>query len=193
MDHDRNSPGHSGLGFAGQEVRCFLSTLLQPATLRLRQASGALDIVSLEYARALRGNVQSRAASRRALEQVGVELSAAAPLKQLYPENVARAAQALASASRAASRQAAQEIMEAPRRAGPLRLHRKQGRKPVTIGRASRPFPRSKPDVRLSPHPAFQTPGLVSAPLPLPLAGFAVCSGTSGQAREVPFCPRRPV
>ncbi len=26
----------------------------------------------------------------------------------------------------------------------------------VAIGRTSRPFPRSKPDVRLSPHPAFQ-------------------------------------
>ena len=26
----------------------------------------------------------------------------------------------------------------------------------LTIGRASQPFPRSKPDVRLSPHPAFQ-------------------------------------
>ena len=50
---------------------------------------------------------------------------------------------------------------------------------PVTIGRASRPFPRSKPDVRLSPHPAFQTPVLVPTFLPLSLSGFAVCSGTS--------------
>ena len=30
-------------------------------------------------------------------------------------------------------------------------------RSPVPIGRASRPFPRSKPDRRLAPHPAFQS------------------------------------
>jgi hypothetical protein len=34
---------------------------------------------------------------------------------------------------------------------------------PVAIGRALQPFPRSKPDVRLSPHPAFQRDG--SGPL----------------------------
>ena len=47
----------------------------------------------------------------------------------------------------------------------------------VTIGRASQPFPRSKPDVRVSPHPAFQTPVLVPVACPLSLAGFAVSLG----------------
>ncbi|MGY2897135.1 hypothetical protein [Deinococcus sp. UYEF24] len=104
------------LGFLGGRLtapQATLSTLLQPAALHLRQASGALDIVSLEYARALQGNVQSRASSRRALEQVGAELSAAEALKQLYPKDVARATQALAAASQAAGRQASQVTMEA--------------------------------------------------------------------------------
>jgi hypothetical protein len=104
------------LGFLGGRLtapQATLSTLLQPAALHLRQASGALDIVSLEYARALQGNVQSRASSRRALEQVGAELSAAEALKQLYPEDVARATRALAAASQAAGRQAPQVTMEA--------------------------------------------------------------------------------
>jgi hypothetical protein len=35
-------------------------------------------------------------------------------------------------------------------------LRAERQRSPVPIGRASRPFPRSKPDRRLSPHPAFQ-------------------------------------
>ena len=104
------------LGFLGGRLTApqeTLSTLLQPAALHLRQASGALDIVSLEYARALQGNAQSRAASRRALEQVGSELSATGALRQLYPEDVARATQTLTAASQAASRQASQAVMEA--------------------------------------------------------------------------------
>ena len=104
------------LGFLGGRLtapQATLSTLLQPAALHLRQASGALDIVSLEYARALQGNAQSMAASRRALKQVGAELSAAEALRQLYPEDVVRATQALAAASQAASQQAPQPVMEA--------------------------------------------------------------------------------
>jgi hypothetical protein len=104
------------LGFLGGRFtapQATLSTLLQPAALHLRQASGALDIVSLEYARGLKGNVQSQAASRRALEQVGSELSASEALRQLYQEDVARATQALSAASRAASQQAPQSVMEA--------------------------------------------------------------------------------
>ena len=104
------------LGFLGGRAtapQATLVTLLQPAALHLRQASGALDIVSLEYARSLKGNAQSRAASRRALEQVGSELSAAEALRQLYPEDVARATQALTAASQAAGQQAPQTVMEA--------------------------------------------------------------------------------
>lgn len=104
------------LGFLGGRAtapQATLSTLLQPSALHLRQASGALDIVSLEYARALKGNAQSRAASRRALDQVGSELSAAGALRQLYPEDVARTTQALTAASQAASQQAPQTVMEA--------------------------------------------------------------------------------
>ena len=104
------------LGFLGGRLttpQVTLSTLLQPAALHLRQASGALDIVSLEYARALKGNAQSQAASRKALEQVGSELSAAEVLRQLDPEDVARATQALSAASQAAGQQAPQTVMEA--------------------------------------------------------------------------------
>jgi len=104
------------LGFLGGRLtapQATLSTLLQPAALHLRQASGALDIVSLEYARALKGNAESQAASRRALEQVGTELSASAALRQLYPEDVARATQLLTAASQAARQQASQVVMEA--------------------------------------------------------------------------------
>ena len=104
------------LGFLGGRLtvpQSTLSSLLQPAALHLRQASGALDIVSLEYARALKGNVQSQAASRKALEQVGTELSAAEALRQLYPEDVARVTRALTAASQAASQQAPQTVMEA--------------------------------------------------------------------------------
>ena len=103
------------LGFLGGRLiapQATLSTLLQPAALHLRQASGALDIVSLEYARALQGNAQSMAASSRALKQVGAELSAAEALRQLYPEDVARATQALSAASQAAGQQAPQPMME---------------------------------------------------------------------------------
>ena len=104
------------LGFLGGRFtapQATLSTLLQPAALHLRQAAGALDIVSLEYARALQGNTQSRAASRRALEQVGAELSATAPLRQLYPQDVARATQTLAAALQAARQQVPLGVMEA--------------------------------------------------------------------------------
>ena len=104
------------LGFLGGRLtapQATLSTLLQPAALHLRQASGALDIVPLEYSRALQGNTESQAASRKALEQVGTELSAAEALRQLYPEDVARATQALTAASQAASQQAPQTVMEA--------------------------------------------------------------------------------
>jgi len=104
------------LGFLGGRLtapQATLSTLLQPAALHLRQASGALDIVSLEYARALKGNAESQAASRRALEQVGTELSASAALRQLYPEDVARATQLLTAASQAARQQTSQVVMEA--------------------------------------------------------------------------------
>lgn len=90
-----------------------LSTLLQPAALHLQQASGALDIVPLEYSRALQGNAESQAASLKALGQVGAELSAAGALRQLYPEDVARATQALGAASQAARQQAPLTVMEA--------------------------------------------------------------------------------
>jgi len=103
------------LGFLGGRLtapQATLGSLLQPAALHLRQASGALDIVSLEYARALQGNAPSLTASRKALEQVGAELSAAGTLRQLYPEDLARATQALSAASRAASQEVSRTVME---------------------------------------------------------------------------------
>ena len=104
------------LGFLGGRLtapQVTLSTLLQPAALHLQQASGALDIVPLEYSRALQGNAESQAASLKALGQVGAELSAAGALRQLYPEDVARATQALGAALQAAGQQAPLTVMEA--------------------------------------------------------------------------------
>ena len=65
-----------------------LSTLLQPAALHLRQASGALDIVPLEYSRALQGNAESQAASLKAIQDARAEVTLATPLKGLFPDQV---------------------------------------------------------------------------------------------------------
>jgi hypothetical protein len=76
------------LGFLGGRLtapQATLSTLLQPAVLHLRQASGALDIVPLEYSRALQGNPQSQAASLKAVGDARSQVALATPLNRLYP------------------------------------------------------------------------------------------------------------
>ncbi|GGR27267.1 hypothetical protein [Deinococcus ruber] len=66
-----------------------LQGLLQPASLQLRQAAGALDIVELEYARALNGNAQSQAASLKSVAQAQQAVAAAELFRALYPQEIA--------------------------------------------------------------------------------------------------------
>jgi len=65
-----------------------LRSLLQPAALHLRQASGALDIALLEYARAQTGNAESQAASLKAVQDARTEVTQATPLNRLFPDQV---------------------------------------------------------------------------------------------------------
>jgi hypothetical protein len=79
------------LGFVGGRLtapQATLSSLLQPATLHLRQASGALDIVALEYRRAVQGNAESQAASLKAVQAAHTEVAQATPLNRLFPDQV---------------------------------------------------------------------------------------------------------
>ena len=79
------------LGFLGGQLTAppaTLSSLLQPAALHLRQASGALDIVPLEYSRALQGNAESQAASLKAVQDARAEVILATPLNRLFPDQV---------------------------------------------------------------------------------------------------------
>lgn len=103
------------LGFVGGRLsapQATLQRLLQPGALHLRQAAGALDIVRLEYARARSGNPESQLASLKALEQAQLQLSEAAPLDQLYPQDVAEARRALASAVQAVQQRQDQVLVE---------------------------------------------------------------------------------
>ena len=102
------------LGFLGGRLsapQVSLQGLLQPDALHLRRASGALDIVPLEYARARSGNAQSQAASLKAIEQAQRELSGAGVLGQLYPQDVAQLDQQLAATSQAIRQSAPQETV----------------------------------------------------------------------------------
>lgn len=97
------------LGFGAGRLsapRSTLADLLSPSLGHLRQASGALDIVGLEYARAASGNAPSLQASLRAARQAGAELADATPLRQLYPGAAVRAARALSTLEGAVQRKA---------------------------------------------------------------------------------------
>lgn len=92
------------LGFLGGRSSAppaTLSTLLAPDEQHLRQASGALDIVELEYARGLAGSAESVAASRRAAQQAQSELGQVKVLPQVRPAEVRAAQDALTSVGRA--------------------------------------------------------------------------------------------
>jgi len=87
------------LGFLGGRTTApqpTLQSLLQPAVLHLRQASGALDIASLEYSRALQGNAESQAASLKAVRDARAEVAEAAPLNRLFADQVTALDQAFA-------------------------------------------------------------------------------------------------
>jgi len=83
-----------------------LAELLSPGLGHLRQASGALDIVGLEYARTASGNAPSLQASLRAARQAAAELADATPLQQLYPGATAQARKALSTLEGAVQRRA---------------------------------------------------------------------------------------
>lgn len=77
------------LGFLGGRSSApqpSIQTLLEPAALHLRRASGALDIVALEYVRARQGRAESQAASTSAAREVRQQLRQATALRSLYPE-----------------------------------------------------------------------------------------------------------
>lgn len=79
------------LGFlAGRATapRPTLASLVAPSVAHVRQASGALEIVPLEYARAQQGNAGSLEAARSAARQAQSELDAATLLRQSQPERV---------------------------------------------------------------------------------------------------------
>ncbi|WP_293913044.1 hypothetical protein [Deinococcus sp.] len=102
------------LGFFGGRLSApqgSLQSLLQPEALHLRRASGALEIVGLEYARARGGNAQSQAASLKAIEQAQRELSELGALRQLYPQDAAQLGQQLALTSQAIRQSASQETV----------------------------------------------------------------------------------
>lgn len=102
------------LGFLGGRSSApqpTLQSLLQPAAQHLRQAVGALDIVELEYARALKGNRASQQASVQALAQARSDLAQATALKQLYPQPFTQADRALDAAAQAIQNQQPQAVV----------------------------------------------------------------------------------
>ncbi|PYE54642.1 hypothetical protein [Deinococcus yavapaiensis] len=73
-----------------------LATIVAPAVQHARKASGALEIVDLEYERAKQGNATSHAAAVSAARQAQAELGAASLLRQLDPGGFREAQAALA-------------------------------------------------------------------------------------------------
>ncbi|OLV17259.1 hypothetical protein [Deinococcus marmoris] len=99
------------LGGRGSAPQPTIQSLLQPAAQHVRQAVGALDIVELEYARALKGNRASQQASVQALAQARSELAQATALEQLYPQSFTQADRALDAAARAIQTQQPQAVV----------------------------------------------------------------------------------
>lgn len=86
-----------------------LAALVAPDRQHLRQASGALDIVDLEYARALQGNAQSAAASLSAVQRAQSDVARLQVLKQVMPTQVRAAEEALAGLGRAIQQREGQD------------------------------------------------------------------------------------
>lgn len=72
-----------------------LTSLIAPRVEHARKASGALEIVPLEYARAQQGNASSLDAARNAARQAQSELDVATLLRQLNPGGFREAQDAL--------------------------------------------------------------------------------------------------
>ncbi|GGM58258.1 hypothetical protein GCM10008956_37300 [Deinococcus arenae] len=90
-----------------------LASLVAPSALHARQASGALEIVPLEYARAQQGNAGSFDAARTAARQAQSELDAATLLRQLNPGGVREAQAALVALSGAVNARRSAEVVQA--------------------------------------------------------------------------------
>lgn len=91
------------LGFLGGRLSApppTLQALLAPDALHLRQASGALDIAELEYARAVQGSAASQQASLDAVTRVRHEVQQASMLRQLTPQPAAQLDQQLQTLER---------------------------------------------------------------------------------------------
>ncbi len=97
------------LGFVAGRLtapRPTLTALLVPDQQHLRQASGALDIVLLEYDRAVQGNPQSREASLKAVAKAQEELANSSIFKQLFSGRIAQLKQELNTLRQAVQDQA---------------------------------------------------------------------------------------
>lgn len=84
-----------------------LASLLAPDQQFLRQASGALDIAALEYARARQGSAQSQTAALNAVKEARRQLEQSTDVQQLFPEQARQAKEALGMLSQAVQRRAA--------------------------------------------------------------------------------------
>ncbi|WP_102124871.1 hypothetical protein [Deinococcus planocerae] len=90
-----------------------LASLVAPSVTHVRQASGALEIVPLEYARAQQGNASSLDAARNAARQAQAELDAATLLRQLNPGGFREAQAALADLTRTLDTNGSPQAVEA--------------------------------------------------------------------------------
>ncbi|MBB5293965.1 hypothetical protein E5F05_05730 (plasmid) [Deinococcus metallilatus] len=79
----------------------------------MRQVSGALEVVPLEYARAQQGNAGSLGAARTAARQAQAELDEATLLRQLNPGGVREAQAALADLARTLDTNGSPQAVEA--------------------------------------------------------------------------------
>ncbi|GMA14200.1 hypothetical protein E5F05_02795 (plasmid) [Deinococcus metallilatus] len=90
-----------------------LASLVGPEVEHVRQASGALEIVPLEYARAQQGNTSSLAAARSAARQAQSELDAATLLRQLNPGGFREAQAALVALTSAIDAHRSADVVQA--------------------------------------------------------------------------------
>lgn len=104
------------LGFLGGRATApepTLANLVGPEVEHARKASGALEIVALEYARAQQGNASSLDAARSAARQAQSELDAATLLRQLNPGGFREARAALVTLNGAIDAHRSADIVQA--------------------------------------------------------------------------------
>lgn len=104
------------LGFLAGRVTApapTLASLIAPGVEHARKASGALEIVPLEYTRAQQGNADSYDAARSAARQAQAELHAATLLSQVNPGGFREAQTALAALMSALETKRAANVVQA--------------------------------------------------------------------------------